>query len=946
MSKTREKILIIDGNALIHRSFHALPTTMTTKDGKVINAVFGFASVLIKSIRDFKPEYVVLALDKKGPTFRHEKYEDYKAHRKKAPDELYMQIPMVKELTKAFNIPIYEMSGFEADDLIGTIAKNQKNEGVENIIVTGDMDLLQLVDNRTKVYKLGRGIMDGTLFNEELTKSKYGINPDQVVDYKALRGDASDNIPGVPGIGDKTALLLLDEYENIENIYKNLDKNNEKIKPRILSLLKDNKENAFLSRELATIRCDAPIEFDLKGARFGDFDAKDVVQMLSNYQFNSLLPRVKDLVKKGKTQAMVEVGTSFQDKFERNKKEFNYVLVNDNKSFEDFFDKLKKQKEFTFDTETTSFDPLTCRLLGISFSWKEGVAYYLNFDENKNSRKDNKEIISDSGFNLFNYATKKLVENKQYRQDWILKLKTVFEDEGVKKIAHNMKFDFRVIKNVGVNVKNVYFDTMVASYLFNPGSRQHGLDALVFNELGFEKISKDDLLGTGKDKITFAEVLLEKIYLYSAEDADFTHRLYLKLKTKLREEKIEGLFKDIEMPLVEILSCMEENGIEIDENFLSVMSKKLNSQIKSLEKKIHELAGTDFNVRSTKQLKEILFERLKISTKGIKKTKTGISTAFDELEKIKDEHKIISLIQEHRELAKLTSTYIDALPGLVCKKTGRIHSSFNQTVTATGRLSSTDPNLQNIPVKTEIGREIRKAFVAKKGFVLLAVDYSQIELRVAAHLSGDKEMIKAFKSGVDIHTQTAALINKVEPKDVTDEMRREAKVVNFGILYGQGVHGLSKAVNIGFLEAKNFIEDYFLAFPGIKKYIDNTKEQTRKKEFVETMFGRKRYLPDINSNTPMIKKAAERMAVNTPVQGSAADILKMAMIDIFKKIKDFPDIKMLLQVHDELIFEIKAGSEKKYIDEITKAMENIVKLKVPLIADAKVGKNWGDMKKI
>lgn len=947
MSKNKQKILIIDGNALIHRSFHALPTTMKTKSGEVVNAVFGFASVLIKTIRDFNPEYVVLTLDKKGPTFRHEKYKEYKATRVKAADELYMQIPRVKELVKAFNIPIYEMSGFEADDLIGTIAKKEEAAGIENIVVTGDMDLLQLIDDGTKVYKLGRGIADGTLFNKELTKDKYGINPDQVVDYKALRGDASDNIPGVPGVGEKTAISLLSEYKTLDNLYRQITQNTqevlEKIKPRILNLLKEHKKDAFLSRELATIKCDVPIKFDLEETRFGNFDKEKVIKMFSELEFKSLVPRIKDLG--GGASDKGQGSSDGLNKFERNKKEFNYILLNSDKEFNKFYGELKKQKEFTFDTETTSFDPLICRLLGISFSWKKGVAYYVNFDENKVDLKKDNNISTGPGLNLFNYNSK-IAQGTQFRQDWIKKLKVIFEDESVKKIAHNMKFDYRVMKNVGVNVVNIYFDTMIASYLFNPGTRQHGLDALTFNEFGFEKISKDDLLGSGKDKITFAEAALEKLYLYSAEDADFTNRLYLKLKKKLKDEGVNDLLSKIEMPLVEVLSDMEENGIAINENFLGVMSNKLNSKIKWLEKRIHKMAGMDFNVRSTKQLKEVLFEKLKISVKGIKKTKTGISTAFDELEKLKDEHEIIGLIQEHRELAKLTSTYIDALPLLVCKKTGRIHTSFNQTVTATGRLSSTEPNLQNIPIKTELGKEIRKAFVAPKGSKLLAIDYSQIELRVAAHLSLDKEMIKAFKEGADIHTQTAALINHVDPRDVTPQMRRSAKAVNFGVLYGQGVHGLSKAVDINFFEAKNFIDDYFMTFPGIKKFIDETIEKTKKKGYVETMFARKRYLPDINSNTPMIKKAAERMAVNTPIQGTAADILKMAMIEIYKKIKNSSDIKMLLQVHDELVFEIKNGKEKKYAGEIAEIMENIVKLKVPLVADVKIGDNWGEMKEI
>lgn len=942
MSKQNKKILIIDGNAIIHRSFHALPTTIKTKSGEVVNAVYGFTSVLIKSINDFKPDYIALTLDKKGPTFRHEKYKEYKANREKAPNELYMQIPRIKEIAKAFNISIYEMSGFEADDLIGTICKKTENLNIDNLVVTGDMDLLQLVNKNTKVYKLGRGINDGILFNSDLTKSKYGILPNQVVEYKALRGDASDNIPGVPGIGDKTAIALLDIFGNIDTLYNELEKENSfekyksKITPRIINLLKEHKKNAYLSRELASIKQDTPIDFDLDKNAFGDFNPENIIHLFSSLEFKSLLPRIKDLQKPGGKNTLGD--EKYQNKFERNKNIFKYHLINTNEEFDKFVKELKNIKEFTFDTETTSFDPISCRLLGISFSWNEKEAYYINFDERDIDQKNQTSIQS----SLFEFNQKENFKNSKFNF-WIKKLKPIFEDEKIKKCAHNFKYDFRVLKNLGINIKGIYFDTMIASYLINPGTRQHNLDALTFSEFNFEKISIDELLGTGKNKISFEELETEKLSLYSCEDADFTNRLAIKLRKKLDKERFTDLFYNIELPLIEILADMEENGIEVDKNFLTLMSAKLNKKILSIEKEIYLLAGFDFNIRSTKQLKEALFEKLNISSKGIKKSKTGFSTAFDELEKLKDEHSIIGLIQEHRELSKLTSTYIDSLPMLINKKTGRIHTHFNQTIAATGRLSSTDPNLQNIPVRTEIGRDIRKAFVSKNGFSLLAIDYSQIELRVAAHLSNDEKMIKAFNSGGDIHTQTASEIRKIQPEEVTNEMRREAKATNFGILYGQGAHGLSKAANISYIEAKNFIDNYFVSFPGIKNYIDSTIKKTEETGWVETMYNRRRFLPDINSTTPMIKKAAERMAINTPIQGSAADILKLAMIEIFKIIKNNKDIKLLLQVHDELVFEVAEDKINIYANKIKSLMENIAKLKVPLVADVKVGKNWGEL---
>ncbi len=933
MTKKLPKFIIIDGNALIHRGFHALPPTMQTKTGVVTNAVFGFTSVLLKALKEFEPEYVVLTLDKKAPTFRHKEYKEYKAKRVKAPDELYAQIPIVKDVAKAFNIPIFELDGFEADDLIGTIAK-LTDETIENIIVTGDMDTLQLVDDKknVKVYTMSRGIADSVIYDEAKVKERFSLGVDQVIDYKSLRGDPSDNIPGVRGIGDKGAVELLQNFETLDGVYENVE--SEKIKDRTRELLKEYRDDAFLSQMLATIKLDVPIKFDLEKARFKGFKKEDIVKLFTELEFKSLLSRIKDL---GGAE-----DKNPTDKFERNRKQFKYILIDDDKKFEKFFKELKAQKEFTFDTETTGFNPLTADLLGISFSWKKGEAYYLRIQNSESSRACRQAGIQNNEANLFNYSDKKKKVNKKVNS-YLAKLKPLFEDLEIKKIAHNMKYDFRVMKNHGVDVKGVYFDTMIASYLLNSASRQHNLDAVTFSELGFEKISKKDLLGIGKDKITFSEVDIEKLSLYSCEDADFTNRLYKKLKVALKEQAQSKLFEDVEMPLVEVLSSMEENGIELDVDFLKKMSKKLTKKIKDLETKIYKLAGEEFNINSTKQLKVILFEKLEIPTQGIKKTKTGFSTAADELEKLKDHHEIVVLIQNYRELKKLTSTYIDALPELVNEKTKRVHTSFNQTVAATGRLSSSDPNLQNIPVRTELGREIRKAFVAPKGKKLIAIDYSQIELRLAAFISGDPKMMKAFQEGADIHSATAAEINGVSLDEVTKDMRRNAKAVNFGVLYGQGPHGLSKTADISFWEAKEFIDKYFEVYSDVKKYIDSSIEKARKKGYVETLFERRRYLPDINSTIPMIKKATERMAMNAPLQGTAADMIKFAMIKVHELLKDEKDIKMLLQVHDELIFEATEEAIKKFIPRIKEIMEKVIKLKVPIVADVKVGKNWGEL---
>jgi DNA polymerase I len=925
----KEKLIIIDGNALIHRSFHALPQTLTTKDGTVVNAVYGFASVLLKALRDFQPDYVALTFDRKEPTFRHKEYKEYKATRTKAPQELYDQIPIIKKLVQAFDIPIYEKAGFEADDLIGTISRKIDGD-TEKIIVTGDMDTLQLINDTTKVYTMSRGIADSILYDETKVRERYGLTVDQLIDYKALRGDPSDNIPGVRGIGDKTAVHLLQNFKNLDGVYKNI--NSEKIKERIKGLLIDYREDAYLSKKLGTIVTDVDLDFILPEAHVKKINTEKAVEIFSELEFKSLLPRLYELA--GKKKVDKGIANDSENKFERNLRLFDYNLVKDEKEFNKFFKELKKQKKFTFDTETTSFDPISAELIGISFSWKEKEAYYLRFLLSDRENKD-----------LFNFEEKEEGLNR----DFLERLKPLFEDKKIKKIGHNIKYDIEVMNNYDIEVKGGIFDTRVASYILNPGNRQHNLDAITFSHFGLEKINKDDLFPDKKKGVNFKDIPIEKIYNYSCEDADFTFRLYKKLEIELKEQNLKKLFDDIEMPLLPVLVKMELNGVKIDTKFLHEKSQDFKKRIDSIIEKVHELAGVEFNVNSTKQLREILFEKLEIPTQGIKRGKTGLSTSADELKKLKDIHPIIGLIQENRELTKLKSTYIDALPALVLKKTKRVHTSFNQTATATGRLSSTAPNLQNIPVRTKEGREIRRAFIAESGYKLLALDYSQIELRVAASMSGDKKMIKAFKDGTDIHSQTAAEINNVKPEEVTKEMRREAKAINFGILYGQGPHGLSQSANIPYARAQEFIDAYFNAFSGVREFIDKVIKDTSDNGYIETLFGRRRYLSDINSNTPMIRKAAERMAINTPIQGTSADMIKLAMVEVQKLIEDkyqVGEIKMIVQVHDELIFEVKKDLIKKTTEEIRDIMEKIIKLKVPVIVDAKFGDNWEEMKKV
>ena len=932
MGVNKAKFMIIDGNALIHRSFHALPP-LTTKTGEIVNAVYGFTAVLLKALREFKPEYVALTLDRKEKTFRHEQFAGYKATRVKAPDELYAQIPRVKEIAQAFNIPIFELAGFEADDLIGTLA-NKVDGLIEKIIVTGDMDTLQLINEHTKVFAMKRGLTDSMIYDSGAVKERYGLEPEQMIDFKALRGDPSDNIPGVKGIGEKTATDLLQNFKTLDGVYENINSN--KIKDRTRELLLLHKPDALMSKELATIKGDVNIEFDLAKARFGQFDQEKLAKLFNELEFRSLLPRLQSLSQDTAKRLIKAEAYEPADKFKRNLELFKYELIDDDKKFAKFIKELQIKKEFAFDTETANFNPLAAELLGISFSWQAGQAYYLEVKSQKSKVKSD----------LFNYKEDDVdgVNNK-----WLEKLKPVFEDEQIKKYGHNIKFDIEVMASLGITVKGVAADSMIASYLLNPGGRQHNLDAVTFNEFNHQKISKENLLGKGKEKIVFAQVPVEKLYNYSCEDADFTNRLVKKLLPELKKQKLIKLFEEIEMPLVLVLAIMETNGIKINKEFLADMGKTADKRISLLTKKIHELAGLKFNINSTQQLRDVLFVKLAIPAMGISKNKTGLSTGADELAKLKGQHPIIELIQQYRELVKLSTTYIEALPKLVNPKTGRLHTSFNQTVAATGRLSSSEPNLQNIPVRTELGREIRQAFIAERGYKLLALDYSQIELRLAAHMSSDQKMIEAFKQGEDIHTATAAEINQISLAEVTPELRREAKAVNFGILYGQGPHGLSQNADIPYARAKEFIDKYFAVYQGVKKFVDQTIELARGHGYAETLFGRRRFLPEINSSVLQVRKAAERMAINTPIQGTAADIIKVAMIKIQELIdKNYQSgqIKMLLQVHDELVFEVREDLVKKMAEEIKNIMETVMKLKVPLAVDMSAGDNWGEMSKV
>ncbi|MEW6610888.1 MAG: DNA polymerase I [Patescibacteria group bacterium] len=933
-----QKFVIIDGNALLHRAFHALPP-LTTTDGKLVNAVYGFALTFLKVLKDLKPKFCAVAFDTKAPTFRDKMFEAYKAQRITQPQELYDQIPLIKDMIRAFRLPVIEKDGFEADDIIGTLARKHENtktqeHNLETIIVTGDLDALQLIDEHTNVYTFRKGFTDTMIYDADAVKERFGLAPNQMIDYKALRGDPSDNIPGVKGIGEKTATELLSRYKTLDRLYEGIETHDTPdVKPGIREKLIQGKKDALLSQKLATIVRDAPLMFNLEDARVGGCDTQALVQLFRQWGFQSLV---------GKIPTSVEVATqkaSREDKqpptrhtqgsiFERTSlphrewKGARYTLVDDEEKFDALLRVLKTQRSFVLDTETTGLNPFKDKLLGISFCWKEGEAQYV--------------VISNFQFPI----------SKQ--------LKEILENPKIEKYGHNVKFDMEVLRHAGIAACGFTFDTMVASYLLNPGSRQHNLDSTVFTEFGYQMQPIEELIGKGPHQISMETVPHEDIANYSCEDADFTFRLIAPYRARLAERKNLQLLEELEMPLIPILADMEEVGIKIDTSVLKGQARSVKKTLQRLERKIHQMAGQEFNINSPPQLKVILFEKLKISTTGLGKTKTGISTAAGELEKLKGTHPIIELILEYRELFKLCSTYLDALPAQVDPATGRIHTDFNQTVAATGRLSSSNPNLQNIPIRTEQGREIRKAFVADRGFRLLSADYSQIELRIAASLTGDAAMITSFHRNEDIHRRTASNVLGVPYEKVTPEQRREAKTINFGILYGLGARGLAEGSGLTIDEAKDFIERYFRVHKGIKMYVDHTIAEAREKGYVETLFGRRRYLPEIAAEHQGLRAAAERMAINHPIQGTAADLMKKAMIRVDARLKNglglsdvLPasrPVRMLLQVHDELVIEVKNELIDKVSQWVKEEMESVATLKVPIEVYVGVGRNWEECK--
>jgi DNA polymerase I len=923
MSKPKTaKYMLIDGNALVHRGFHAIPG-LTTKDGEPTGAVYGFTMILLQAIKKLKPTHIACSFDLAGPTFRHEQYVDYKATRVAAADELYAQIPRVKEVVRALNIPIFEIAGYEADDVIGTLATHickEHDDVCEVVVVSGDLDLLQLVSKCVKIFTLRRGLADTFIYDEAAVGERYGLKPSQMIDFKALKGDPSDNIKGVAGIGEKGAAQLIQDFGSLENLYKQIKagKTGDKIKPRTLQLLLDGEESAWLSYQLSKIVCDVPLHIEVRAYEFTRMHLNQTIKLFQDLEFKSLVdklpknyisqnlpltPTTGDEEKHAPVAAQPLTPPLKQD----------YQLVDTEKKLEALIKKLSKQKEFALDTETTTLDSITGILVGVSFSFKSGEAYYIP-----------------AALFLSN-----------------AKLKEIIEGEMAKKVGHNIKYDYLVLKNAGINLRGVYFDTMIASYLLNAGTRQHSLATAAFNELGYQMQPIEELIGKGKKQIGMDEVPVEKVSWYACEDADVAWQLKQIFAEQLKQQQLEKIFFDIEMPLVEALATMERCGIKLDTKLLKQLSQDAAKQIYALEKECYKLAGREFNLNSPKQMQEVLYSELQL-TAG-KKIKTGMSTAAGELEKLVGTHPIVEKILSYRELSKLESTYLHALPDLINKITGRLHTSYNQTIAATGRLSSTDPNLQNIPIRgTGLGAEIRKAFVAEKGYKLASVDYSQMELRITAHLAQDQNMMRVFNENEDIHTSTAKAIFNVDDKSLTSDMRRDAKTINFGILYGLSSFGLSSrigAVSRG--EAKEFIDKYFQTYPQVYQFIEDIKAQVNEQAYVKNELGRMRKFPEIRSSQYFIRAAAERAAINFPIQSLQADIIKIAMINIHKEIVGHSEeVRMLLQVHDELVFEIKENKVDYWVNKIKPLMQDAYQLSVPIIAEAKVGDNWGEMEKV
>lgn len=938
MPQSIHKLLLIDGHALAYRMFYALPVEQfTTKQGEPTNATYGFARTLLEQIlSENPPEYLAVSFDL-GATFRDELFEGYKGTREKMPDELSVQIERIKQVVRTMNIPIWEMEGYEADDLLGTVARLAKDAPVPVHIITGDRDLLQLVDENTMVElpPSGRFQRDPQYFNVAGVVEKYGIQPKQIVDFKALVGDTSDNIPGVRGIGEKTATRLLQQYGTLDGIYEHLDE----LKKGEREKLEAEKETAYLSYKLAKIVTDAPIELNLDACLTHDFDAAAVLDLFRELEFRSF---TRQLAEKAEQDAAASYELTPEEQALSGP--YEAITIRTEEELAALVKKLNQARLISFDLETTGLEKMSVDIVGICLAVEPEVGYYIPIGHLQNVPQ-----VASGQLNLF--AGEPRLATGQLPLDTVLEaIRPALTNPSIPKVAHNAKYDYTILDRVGLRVTPVTFDTMIGEWLIDPDTKFKGLKDLARQRLGYEMTNIESLIGTGKAQHSFAEVAIGDAAAYGSADAVMTLRLVKPLKDEIARLGLEKIL-DIEMPLVAILSDMEQAGVRLDVPFLAEMGRDLDKRLTELEADIHRLAREPFNINSPQQLSDILFTKLGLPREGLKKNKTGYySTAVNVLESLEpsDDTGIIKCIMEYRELGKLKSTYVDALPTMVNEQTGRLHTSFNQTGSVTGRIASNSPNLQNIPIRTELGQKIRRAFVPEPGWVFVAADYSQIELRILAHITKDQALLEAFWNDQDIHRATAAAVYNIPVEKVTFQQRRFAKSVNFGLIYGMGAFRLARDSDLTLAEAENYIKEYFARFPGIQKYLDDTKEKARRDGYVETLLGRRRYFPVFQSQAGQrnvqAQMRAEREAVNHPVQGTAADIVKIAMIMLHQRLSDGFRTRMILQVHDELVLEAPAEEVETVQSLVIETMSNAFKLDVPLKVEASTGNNWLELK--
>jgi len=905
MTKAKS-IYLIDGSAMFYRAYFAfIRNPLINSKGENTSATYGLVNSLLKIIREENPDYLAIAFDTPKPTFRHKEYAEYKSTRAKMPEDLVDQLPRIHETVKAMNIPAFELEGYEADDVIGTLAKAAEKKGYNVWCVTGDKDFFQLVTDKVKIYTPKKPSEQPDRLGPDEVTAKFGVPPELVIDKLALMGDSSDNVPGVKGIGKKTADSLLEQFGSLEGVLENHESIKAKgVREKIASYIDD----AILSKRLVTIDTKVPIKFDLKDIKRGPVDYEACKKLFVELEFTSLL---KQMLPDSELIETPEAGSG---------EKLSYETVTTMVELTKLVTRLSKVKELAVDTETTSLNAIEAELVGVSLSDKAGQGWYIPVGH---SGEGEKNLPLDKAIK----PIKKLLENPK-----------------VQKIGQNIKYDLEVLHRYGIDITPVSFDTMLASYVIDSSTRPHSLDGLAFRHFDYQMQPISELIGSGKSQVSFATVPIDKASFYAVEDADYTYRLRGVLAPKIDETKTNKLYYNIEMPLIKVLAGMEETGVKVDEKYLAGLSADMEKRLEGLKEEIYKIAGGPFNINSTQQLSHILFDKLGLPTKGKTAKKTGFSTDVRVLEELAEIHEFPALIIESRQLSKLKSTYTDAIPKLINPRTGRVHTSFNQAVVPTGRLSSNDPNLQNIPIRTEEGRQIRKAFVpADKDHVLLAADYSQIELRIMAHLTEDKRLVAAFESGEDIHTRTAAEVYGVTPLEVTPELRRVAKTANFAVIYGVTAFGLAQQTDMTVGESQEFIDKYLNRYKGIKQFVEDMTAYARKHGFVTTLMGRRCPVGNINSDNRSARQFAERVAVNAPVQGSAADIIKIAMIKIHEKLKKMQSC-MVLQVHDELVFDVQKDELEQVRKIVKQGMERATKLKVPLIADMGEGENWLECK--